>query len=119
MAARCGESNSAPIQLAVVKALLTFVTAEHFLVHGDSLMQAVRTVFNLAIGAGGPDIQSTAQSALLQMLNTVLKRVGQQVGVRGAGRGGRSCFCSRLAGRGLSPFLAGWAWVGVWYTRAL
>ena len=43
MTAKCGESNSAPIQLAVVKALLTFVTAEHFMVHGDCLMQASRT----------------------------------------------------------------------------
>ena len=31
-AARCGESASASIQLGVVRALLTFVTAEHFLV---------------------------------------------------------------------------------------
>lgn len=44
--------------------------------------QAVRTVFNLAIGSTSPDMQSTAHSALLQMLNTVLKRVGQQIGVR-------------------------------------
>lgn len=44
-------------------------------------LQSVRTVFNLAIGSGSADMQSTAQSALLQMLNTVLKRVGQQVGV--------------------------------------
>lgn len=35
----------------------------------------------MAIGSGSPEMQSTAQSALLQMLNTVLKRVGQQVGV--------------------------------------
>ena len=53
--------------------------AEHFLAHGDYLMQAVRTVFNIAIGADSPDIQNTARSALLQMVNTVLKRVGQQV----------------------------------------
>jgi hypothetical protein len=53
--------------------------AEHFLAHGDCLMQAVRTVFNIAIGADSPDIQNTARSALLQMVNTVLKRVGQQV----------------------------------------
>lgn len=39
LTAKCGESNFAAVQLSVVKALLTFVTAEHFLVHGDSLMQ--------------------------------------------------------------------------------
>lgn len=53
--------------------------AEHFLAHGDCLMQAVRAVFNLAIGAESADIKSTARSALLQMVNTVLKRVGQQI----------------------------------------
>lgn len=38
-------------------------------------MQAVRTVFNIAIGADSADIQRTARSALLQMLNTIVKRI--------------------------------------------
>ena len=37
--------------------------------------QAVRTVFNIAIGADSADLQRTARSALLQMLNTVVKRI--------------------------------------------
>jgi hypothetical protein len=53
------------------------------LAHGDVLMQAVRAVFNTALGAESADIQNTARSALLQMVNTVLKRVGQQIVVRG------------------------------------
>ena len=72
---RCGESHSEGVQLAVIRALLTITTAEHFVVHGDSLLQAVRTVFNVAIGSDSADIQQTARSALLQMLNTVVKRV--------------------------------------------
>ncbi len=36
-------------------------------------------MFNVSIGSESPDIQTTARSALLQMLNTILKRVGQQV----------------------------------------
>lgn len=51
--------------------------------HGDVLMQAIRAVFNTAIGAESADIKNTARSALLQMINTVLKRVGQQILVRG------------------------------------
>ena len=35
----------------------------------------VRTVFNIAIGSDSQDIQRTARNALLQMLNTILKRV--------------------------------------------
>ena len=37
--------------------------------------QAVRSVFNIAIGADSADLQRTARSALLQMLNTVVKRI--------------------------------------------
>lgn len=69
------ESNSEAVHLAVIRALLTITTAEHFIVHGDSLMQAVRCVFNIALGSSSADIQRTSRSALLQMLNTVVKRV--------------------------------------------
>lgn len=47
--------------------------------HGDVLMQGVRTVFNIAIGAESADIQNTARSALLQ--------VGAEGGRRAAARG--------------------------------
>lgn len=45
-------------------------------------VQAVRTVFNVAIGSDSPDVQRTARNALLQMLNTVVKRVMQAPLVR-------------------------------------
>ena len=35
-------------------------------------------MFNIAIGADSGDLQRTARSALLQMLNTVVKRIAQQ-----------------------------------------
>lgn len=56
-----------PAQLSVIRALLTFTTAEHFLAHGDSLMSAVRAVFNLALGSESEDIKRTACNALLQV----------------------------------------------------
>ena len=49
---------------------------------GNPCLQAVRTSFNIAIGAEGPDTQRTARSALLQMLNTTFKRVTLQPMVR-------------------------------------
>ena len=73
--AKCGEHSTPSVQLAVLQALLTATTAEHFVAHGDCLMQAVRTAFNIAIGSDVPDTQRTARGALLQMLNTTLKRV--------------------------------------------
>lgn len=79
MTAKAGASSTTSVQLSVVKTLLTLATAEHFLCHGDTLMQAVRTVFNIAVGGASEEIKSTAKSALLQMLNTIVKRVAQQV----------------------------------------
>ncbi|KAJ9527457.1 hypothetical protein QJQ45_025726 [Haematococcus lacustris] len=72
---KCGEISNVSLQLSVIRALLTFTTAEHFVAHGDSLMSAVRTVFNLALGSEDDNIRRTACNALLQMLNTVAKRV--------------------------------------------
>lgn len=43
--------------------------------HCVSALQAIRTVFNVAVGADGEQMQRTARNALLQMLNTVLKHV--------------------------------------------
>ncbi len=72
---KCVEINNPTVQLSVVQALLTFTTAEHFLAHGDSLMSAVRAVFNLALGSESEDVKRVACNALLQILNTVTKRV--------------------------------------------
>ncbi|GFR41198.1 hypothetical protein Agub_g1868, partial [Astrephomene gubernaculifera] len=73
---RCGEGAAAEgMQLSVIRALLTFTTAEHFVAHGDCLLAAVRMVFNLALGAEDDVIKRTASNALLQMLNTITKRV--------------------------------------------
>ncbi|KAK9804748.1 hypothetical protein WJX72_003264 [[Myrmecia] bisecta] len=77
LVSKCGENGGESIQLAVIRALLTITTAEHFVVHGDCLMQAVRTVFNVAIGSDSADIQRTARNALLQMLNTIVKHITQ------------------------------------------
>lgn len=51
--------------------------AEHFIAHGECLLSAVRAVFNLALGAENPINKRTASNALLQMLNTICKRVTQ------------------------------------------
>lgn len=64
---KCGESPNEALQLGVVRALLTFTTAEHFIAHGDCLMAAVRCVFNLALGAESESNKRTACNALLQV----------------------------------------------------
>lgn len=70
------------VQLAAVKTLLTSTTAEHFVPHGDCLMLAVRTAFNIAVNGSTKDVKNAAASALLQMLNTIFKRVAHQITVR-------------------------------------
>lgn len=77
MVIRCGETNNDALQLSVVRALLTFTTAEHFVAHGECLLAAVRAVFNLALGSDNAANKRTACNALLQMLNTITKRVTQ------------------------------------------
>ncbi|KAF8064597.1 BIG3 [Scenedesmus sp. PABB004] len=78
MVIKCGETSNEALQLAVVRALLTFTTAEHFIAHGECLLAAVRAVFNLALGGSdNPVNRRTAANALLQMLNTICKRVTQ------------------------------------------
>lgn len=39
LVSKCGEQSGEVIQLAVLRALLTIGTAEHFVAHGDCLMQ--------------------------------------------------------------------------------
>jgi hypothetical protein len=77
MVIKCGETSNEALQLAVVRALLTFTTAEHFVAHGECLLAAVRAVFNLALSSEDAVNKRTACNALLQMLNTIAKRVTQ------------------------------------------
>jgi hypothetical protein len=64
---KCGETTHEGLQLAVVRALLTFTTAEHFVAHGECLLAAVRAVFNLALGSDNQVNKRTACNALLQV----------------------------------------------------
>jgi hypothetical protein len=63
--------------LRLLLLLLLLCAAEHFIAHGECLLSAVRAVFNLALGAENPINKRTASNALLQMLNTICKRVTQ------------------------------------------
>ena len=64
---KCGESAQESLQLAVIRGLLTFATAEHFIAHGECLLSAVRMVFNLALASEDPNIRRAAGNALLQV----------------------------------------------------
>ena len=70
----CGESSDERLQLAVVKALLSFVSSPTFRVHGECLLRSVRVIFNLAIGSPFDAIQTAAAGALQQLLPVVVDR---------------------------------------------
>ncbi len=46
---KCSESNGESVQLGVVRALLTVTTAEHFVLHGDCLMQVLDRATSLTL----------------------------------------------------------------------
>ena len=93
MVVKCIQLGNPTIYLSVIRALLTFATADHFVAHGHCLLHMVghlkrrsrrclsvcafqvRTVFNLAVSCDESNLKRTACNALLQMLNTVVKRV--------------------------------------------
>lgn len=64
-------------------------------------------MFNIAIGADSADLQRTARSALLQMLNTIVKRVTQAAVVGPFGEPGKQeNFLSTVASLLLSPCIS-------------
>jgi hypothetical protein len=65
---RCSDSINIATQLAVLRALLTIATSEHFVAHGQALVHCMKIVFNLAIATEDRTVGLTAQNALLQVL---------------------------------------------------
>lgn len=80
------------------------MAAEHFIAHGECLLSAVRAVFNLALGAENPINKRTASNALLQMLNTICKRVTQ---IQPRLTGGSSECSSRTVSEALEMYYSG------------
>lgn len=63
MVAKCGDTTSPDVQLAVVRALLTITTAEHFRAHGDCLVQVLLESGPGAAGVGAGAVHSDAATA--------------------------------------------------------
>ena len=98
--ASLGESENAGVQLGVLRAILTALTAQHaaapsgtaageppvsdgnegsddtaaLLFHGEPVMVGIRTCYNIAVGSEEAGNRATARSALLQLMATVAKR---------------------------------------------
>ncbi|XP_074263199.1 brefeldin A-inhibited guanine nucleotide-exchange protein 2-like [Silene latifolia] len=63
------------IELLVLKTLLSAVTSMSIGIHGDCLLQIVRTCYDLYLGSRNVVNQTTAKASLIQMLVIVFRRM--------------------------------------------
>ncbi|XP_070554844.1 brefeldin A-inhibited guanine nucleotide-exchange protein 1-like isoform X2 [Ptychodera flava] len=73
-----GTQTDEGVQLQIIKALLTAVTSTTCEVHEGSLLQAVRTCYNIYLASKNLINQTTAKATLTQMLNVIFSRMEQQ-----------------------------------------
>ncbi|CAB3982629.1 brefeldin A-inhibited guanine nucleotide-exchange 1 isoform X1 [Paramuricea clavata] len=66
------------VQLQIIKALLTAVTSSTCEVHEGTLLQAVRTVYNIYLASKNLINQTTAKATLTQMISLVFQRMESQ-----------------------------------------
>lgn len=76
----CAEQTDDNVGHLMIKALATAVTSQHFEVHGNSLMLAVRTCFTINRDSKNATTQKTAHLSLTTMLGVVTQRMEMSSG---------------------------------------
>uniref|UniRef100_A0A6Q2XA87 SEC7 domain-containing protein n=1 Tax=Esox lucius TaxID=8010 RepID=A0A6Q2XA87_ESOLU len=74
-----GPQTDEGVQLQIIKALLTAVTSQHIEIHEGTVLQAVRTCYNIYLASKNLINQTTAKATLTQMLNVIFARMENQV----------------------------------------
>jgi hypothetical protein len=72
---RCDEIPDEGVEVLVLRGLLTASTSLAFTLHGQALLLAVRTCYNIHLMSRSEVNQTTAKAALTQMLNVVFQRM--------------------------------------------
>ncbi|KAL7238688.1 hypothetical protein ACSBR2_004729 [Camellia fascicularis] len=72
---KCAELSDEAIELLVLKTLLSAVTSIALRIHGDCLLQIVRTCYDVYLGTKNLTNQTTAKASLIQMLVIVFRRM--------------------------------------------
>ncbi|XP_057531802.1 brefeldin A-inhibited guanine nucleotide-exchange protein 2 [Amaranthus tricolor] len=67
--------NDENIELVVLRTLLSAVTSTSLRIHGDCLLQIVRTCYDIYLGSRNVVNQTTAKASLIQMLVIVFRRM--------------------------------------------
>ncbi|XP_046858092.1 brefeldin A-inhibited guanine nucleotide-exchange protein 1-like isoform X3 [Xenia sp. Carnegie-2017] len=73
-----GINTDVNVQIQIIKALLTAVTSSTCEVHEGTLLQAVRTVYNIYLASKSLVSQTTAKATLTQMISLVFQRMESQ-----------------------------------------
>ncbi|MEJ1279107.1 ADP-ribosylation factor guanine nucleotide-exchange factor 1(brefeldin A-inhibited) [Cricetulus griseus] len=74
-----GPQTDEGVQLQIIKALLTAVTSPHIEIHEGTILQTVRTCYNIYLASKNLINQTTAKATLTQMLNVIFTRMENQV----------------------------------------
>ncbi|XP_044501297.1 brefeldin A-inhibited guanine nucleotide-exchange protein 2-like [Mangifera indica] len=72
---KCHDLGDDAIELLVLKTLLSAVTSMSLRIHGDCLLQIVRTCYDIYLGTKNVVNQTTAKASLIQMLVIVFRRM--------------------------------------------
>ncbi|KDP28742.1 hypothetical protein JCGZ_14513 [Jatropha curcas] len=72
---KCYDIGDDAIELLVLKTLLSAVTSISLRIHGDCLLQIVRTCYDIYLGSKNVVNQTTAKASLIQMLVIVFRRM--------------------------------------------
>ncbi|KAI3719383.1 hypothetical protein L6452_20280 [Arctium lappa] len=71
----CHDFGEEGVELLVLKTILSAVTSVSLRIHGDSLLQIVRTNYNIYLGSKHVVNQTTSKASLVQMLVIVFRRM--------------------------------------------
>lgn len=72
---KCHDLGDDLAELLVIKALLSAVTSVSLRIHGDCLLQVVRTCYDIYLNSKNVVNQTTAKASLVQMLVIVFRRM--------------------------------------------
>ncbi|KAJ7007530.1 brefeldin A-inhibited guanine nucleotide-exchange protein 2 [Populus alba] len=72
---KCYDLGDDGVELLVLKTLLSAVTSISLRIHGDCLLQIVRTCYDIYLGSKNVINQTTAKASLIQMLVIVFRRM--------------------------------------------
>ncbi|XP_075702291.1 brefeldin A-inhibited guanine nucleotide-exchange protein 2 isoform X2 [Rhinoderma darwinii] len=73
-----GPQTDEGVQLQIIKALLTIVTSPYVEIHEATVLQTVRTCYNIYLASKNLVNQTTAKATLTQMLNVIFTRMEAQ-----------------------------------------